>query len=101
MLYLQIGSKRVIILEPSNLDHLKDGGSVITPDKQILLVYTPDSKWLAEHMKDAMPAGHLDPEAFERIRKESLKRPEVKERPYHETEMVAGVVLDGQNRKPN
>jgi hypothetical protein len=95
VIYMQgKNGQHIIILEPSNLDQLKTGRVVHTPDndKCTLLMYSPDIVWTGTQIKKAfhMADGSIDVEELQRIVDESQSRPEIRERPYHHTELISG-----------
>jgi len=85
--------QHVIILEPANLDKLRAGGFVKTPDdeKSVIIGFAPDIVWTGEQIKVAFDESDnsFAVADLERILREGLSRPEVKERPYHHSEMIS------------
>ena len=82
MIYLVMkNGTKLIILEPANVKHLKEGGFVTSPDKSVGLVYTHDLAWLQDELmkKGCQPS----PVELDELLKEGLKRVEVLERPFH------------------
>lgn len=82
MIYMktQDGSVSIVVLESANLDELKKGRPATTPDKSIVIAWTPDPVWLADKIAgsdgDAMRIGELIEEAAKRPEKPAP-------RPYH------------------
>lgn len=59
-----------------------EGGLVTSPDKSVLICWTPDMVWLADKILDS--GG--DPGRIAELVAESIKRPQKPiDRPYHET----------------
>ena len=89
MIYMQSkDGQHVIILEPANLDHLRVGGIVKTPDAKhsVCLAFSPDIVWTSQRLKHLVEGEGIDVEGLERLLTESQHRPEVRERPYHHIE---------------
>ncbi len=97
MIYLKVKNNHVLVLEPGNIEELRDGGMVRSPNGEVGIIYTPDLVWFKEQQPN-LQFGQLDIDLFDKIHKESLKRPEVKDRPYHKR-IWGGKVLDGQKRQ--
>lgn len=72
--------QHMIILEPENLEELKAGQFAHTPNKAVLIVYTPDAEWLGEQL--IANADNLTPELLDYLIKKAQKRPEKRGRPY-------------------
>lgn len=70
---------KIIILETANLEEIKKGRPAHTPDKSVLIAWTPDPVWLADKILesggDAGKIGQLIDEAS--------KRPQKPTRPSH------------------
>lgn len=47
MMYAQWGDQHVIILDPAEIERIKLGDTVRTPNDSVLFAYTPDLIWLA------------------------------------------------------
>lgn len=80
MLYLSGDGIKILILESANLDELRNGRPLKTPDRSVVVAWTPDPVWLADRILDtggdAVKIGALIDEA--------AKRPEKPgPRPYH------------------
>jgi len=97
MIYLKIKGTHFIVLEPGNIDKLKEGGLVRTPSGDVGIIYTPDIMWFREQ-QPKLQFGEMDIDEFDRIHKESLKRPEVRDNAYHKP-IWGGKVSDGQKRQ--
>jgi hypothetical protein len=84
MIYLQLSDGRdLLILEPGNLERLKQGKMGTTPDGRIAIAYTPDMPWLASEMTKAAKDGRLDANTLAALIEESHKREPVFEREHH------------------
>lgn len=70
---------RIIVIEPGNIDRLKEGKPLIAPDGT-LIVFTNDAKWTAEQIVEMLKTmeGEFDAKLLDFIFKEGVKRPEVK-----------------------
>jgi len=70
----------VLIIENGNLERLKSGKPMRTPDGKFMVCYTPDLDWTMEQFKGmlAVTANAVDPAILDFILKEGLKREEVK-----------------------
>lgn len=80
MIHLKAGGQRVIILEPGNIERIKKGEPAKSYDNSVLIAYTPDQEWLETKLIENMD--ELSPEKLDELLKESLTRPEVKQRPF-------------------
>ena len=75
-------SLRIVVLETANLEKLKAGGTVTTPDKEVLICWTPDMVWLADKLADTKG----DAAAVAALIAEAAKRPQKPlDRPPHPT----------------
>jgi hypothetical protein len=74
MLYLKSadGAVSLVVLESANLEELKKGRPAVTPDKSVLICWTPDPVWLADRLMDT----NGDAGAIARLIEEAAKRPE-------------------------
>lgn len=72
--------KAVLIIEQGNLDRLRAGLPMSTPDKKFLVCYTPDVARLQPEIEKLIEdeSGAFDAEKFDAILKESLSWPEVR-----------------------
>jgi len=78
MIYLKAGEQLVLILEPSNIEKLKNGEPLRTPDRAILIAYCPDIVWLAEKITTIVDDERkLDVAAFDVLLQEGLDRPTI------------------------
>lgn len=84
MIYLVMNDRKLIILEPGNLEHVRAGGIATTPDQSIAVAFAPDIPWLQEQVMK-IGGDKLTPDDVVRLLKEGLDRPEVVERPFHPT----------------
>jgi hypothetical protein len=92
MLYFNTSyGQHVVILEPESLETLKTGEFVKSPNKVVLIGYTPDAEWLGEKIMENMD--NLTPELLDRLISESQQRPEKRGRAYHPT---MHVIKDGK-----
>jgi hypothetical protein len=81
MLYFTTtNGQATLIIESGNLERLKSGKPMVTPDKKFMVCYTPDLQWTVEQFKAhcAINEMSLDPEILDFILKEGMKREEVK-----------------------
>lgn len=97
MIYMQGKTgQTIVILEPANLEHLRKGGLVKSPDDQhsTLILYSPDIVWTGQQIRAAFQredgGGSIGVEELENIVAASQSRTEVHERPYHHAEMISG-----------
>ena len=78
MIYFTAADIRVLVLEPENIERLKQGRPAHSPDNSVFLYYTPDSMWLAGKVQEIVDSdGTLDVAAFESLVQEGLNRPTV------------------------
>ena len=87
------GTRALIILEPANIDWIKDGKVAVSPDQQVGVMYSPDTHWLGQQLLTAMKAGILNPAVLDDLVKESQARPEVW---YRDPHPMRHIVKDGQ-----
>ena len=82
MIYMRGGDDlAIIVLESGNLEEMKQGHPVKTPDHKILIAWTADPVWLADKILDS----HGDVELIGKLIDEAAKRPEKPgPRPHHE-----------------
>lgn len=94
MIQIEIGDTVVIILEPDNLDRLRDGrmlklpGGFVGSPRKLVLDYTPDVPWVTEQVTvlfHGRDPSTIDPSEVQGIIEASKKRPEVHNRPAHPT----------------
>jgi hypothetical protein len=66
----------VLIVEPSNLDALRAGEPMKTPDKKFLVVYVPDMEWFAKRFGSLVTngAGEVDVQQLDDLIKEAQKQ---------------------------
>ena len=74
-----INGQSVIIIEPGNIDRLKSGLPLYSPDGGTMLAFSPDMLWTMDQIQAmvAINDGRLDPETLAFILKEGMERPEV------------------------
>jgi hypothetical protein len=84
MIYMKtVSGSHIIVIEPDNIDKMKAGEPLHTPDNEVMVCFTPDIEWVQDQFIQAQMAGTLGPETIEDVLKRSLVRPEVKNRIYH------------------
>lgn len=84
MIYMKStdGDVKIVVLETKNLELMKQGKPVKSPDGSVLIAWTPDPVWLADKLMDC----DGDPIAIGRLVDESSKRSQKpSNRPQHET----------------
>jgi hypothetical protein len=84
MLYLKSPDDKVrlVVLEAGNLDDMRAGRSIGTPDGEVVMTYTPDPVWLADKVLDS--GGDMD--LIIDLITESQARPQKPaDRPDHKT----------------
>lgn len=75
MIYMILGEQRVIVMEPSNIEKLKDGKPLCAPDGSVLVAYCPDVEWLTSKVSEMLGAGReFDIEQFDALLKEGMRR---------------------------
>jgi hypothetical protein len=54
MIYLASsdGLTKIIVLETANLERLKEGKPAISPDRTVMIAWTPDPAWLVEKLAE-------------------------------------------------
>jgi len=95
MIQIQINETGIIILEPKNLEYLKQGRILRVPMQyfrapltQLILDYTPDVPWVQDQIAlliNGKDPNEIDPREYQNIIRRSQSRPEVLERPDHPT----------------
>ena len=80
MIYMQGEGVKIIILETANLEEIKKGRPAHTPDKSVLIAWTPDPVWLADKIADSDGDGPT----IGRLIDEASKRPQKPARPTHQ-----------------
>jgi hypothetical protein len=80
MLYMP-GDKTLVVLEPGNIDAMRTGRPAITPDRKILIAWTPDPAWLADRLRASGGDGALVAHAL----REAALRPITPTRAFFET----------------
>jgi len=81
MIYILAADDRaLLVIEPTNIDRLKAGEPLISPDGKLVVLYTPDAEWTMGQIQSMCSATDfmVDGELMDFIIKEGLKRPEVK-----------------------
>jgi hypothetical protein len=80
MIYMTGENIKIIILESGNLEELRKGLPATTPDKAVLIAWTPDPVWLSDKLADCDGDG----ETIAKLIGEAATRPEKPTpRPYH------------------
>jgi len=85
MLYLQGEGLKIIVLEQGNIDQLLQGRPAHTPDKSVLIAFTPDPVWLADRLEDS---GGDARKIAQLIDEASKRPPRPANRPTHKTRTV-------------
>jgi ribosomal protein S27AE len=88
VIYLDAEGHKILILEPGNLRHLQHGGSVVAPDRSVMVLYTPDVEWLGQQFKSSMASDRLDVDTMLTLHKESQSRKPVTDPPPRPTELI-------------
>lgn len=92
MIFLSTGNQKVLILEPQNLEHLKAGEVIVSPDKSVCVMYAPDIERLGMDLQ--LHARKLTPELVDRLHKENMKWPAVNS--MREPHPMKHVIKDGE-----
>lgn len=79
MIYLKGPDLTVIVLETANLEELQKGRPAVTPDKKVMVCWTPDLVWLADKIADT----DGDASKISELIDQAAKRPQKGPRPYH------------------
>lgn len=80
MIYMTGQDVKILVLETVNLDELKKGRPLKTPDGSVFVAWTPDPVWLADKLMDC----DGDPSKIGALIDEAAKRPEKPSpRPHH------------------
>lgn len=87
MIYLKAGNLSILVLEPGNIDRLKEGKPLTSPDEAVTVCYTPDMTWTMAKLRGLFEKDNLNSEVLEEVLKEGINRPEVRDRPWHPLEM--------------
>lgn len=75
MIYLETsGGHKIIILEPGNLERLRGGEPIQTPDRTVMIGFTPDIVWVSDQLR--ANKGHLSGAVIGALLEEASKRPE-------------------------
>ncbi len=77
MIYLHTtDGQAFMFIEQGNLDRLKSGKPMSTPDGKFMLCFAPDIEWTTEQIQAmvAINGNQLDPATLEFIYREGLKR---------------------------
>jgi hypothetical protein len=83
MLFMQMrDGSSILIVEPYNVENLVKGRPMISPDRKIMVVYTPDLQWTQEQVAKMLEKIEVYPPTFaaedlDEILKEGLTRPKV------------------------
>jgi hypothetical protein len=95
MIFLALGEggeSKMVILEHKDLNTLRGGGTVETPEGSVIMVATNDAAWLSEKLASAVRSNGLNGSLVAKLIMESNKRPVVTDRPNHG---MVPIVLDG------
>jgi hypothetical protein len=76
VIYMVLGEQRVIVMEPANVEKIKEGNPLIAPDGSVLIAYCPDSEWLAAKISEMIADGNREfgAEQFDALLRDGLKR---------------------------
>ena len=75
---MKAGKQNILILEPGNLENLKNGEPIRSPDKEVLVAYCPDIDWLSAEILKLVDEKHqIDAKAFDEIMERGMLRPTV------------------------
>lgn len=81
MIYAKMGGDAgemyMLIVEPGNLDRLKEGKPLVTPDQRFMICYTPDLAFTYERIEEARSKGALTGDELDKIILLSLARKDV------------------------
>jgi hypothetical protein len=74
------GTGACLVIEPGNIDRLKRGEPIKSPDGNILICLVNDMPWFEQEFKAMLAIGgaSIDPKIFDFLIREGMKRPEVK-----------------------
>ena len=82
MIYLRCADQHIVVIDPAHIEMLLSGGAVVSKDKEVIVVYTPDAQWTADHLHTALVDNNgvreIIPHKFYELLAEGMKRPEVK-----------------------
>lgn len=82
MIYLNFGDdNRILVLETENLEEIKKGRPIATPDGLVAVAWTPDPEWLAQQIMNS--DGTIG--TIAKLVDESTKRPQRPLRARHRT----------------
>jgi hypothetical protein len=56
-----------LIIEPGNIQRLKEGKPMVTPDDKFMVCFTPDMPWTCEQVLSAQSQGKITPEQIAKI----------------------------------
>lgn len=75
MIYIRLtDGTSVLIVEPTNLDRLRSGKPMVTPDRTIMIMYTPDMKFTECALQDMLTTGQIDTKTLQDVMDISIKR---------------------------
>jgi hypothetical protein len=78
MIYMKLSNGRhLLVLEPANLARLQDGEPMVTPNKEIMIAYTPDIVWLTAKLMKVefgFTPSELDDVLAEALKREPIMR---------------------------
>jgi hypothetical protein len=66
----------IAIVEPGNLDQMRSGEPLVTPDRKFMMAYVPDMRWFHTRFQKMVheSQGVIDAEALDALLKEALKQ---------------------------
>lgn len=69
----------LIILEPGNIERMRDGKPLISPDNRVMVAFTPDMEWTQDRIMEMLrnAGGKVDPKLVDDILRAGLNRPVV------------------------
>lgn len=80
MIYMTTPSgQKIVILETGNIDEIRKGRPAVTPDKSVIIAWTPDPVWLADKIMEC----DGDAAKIAALVDESTERPQKPPRSYH------------------
>lgn len=84
MIYLVMNDRKLLILEPGNLEHIREGGIAVTTDNSVAVAFCPDILWLQDEILK-LGANRLSADKIVQLLKDGIGRKDVVDRPYHPT----------------
>lgn len=74
MIYLATVDHHLVILEPDELEHIKNGGTLMSPNNRVALMYTPDAHFMGRMIAELQKAEVVTAGAIDVIHRQSLTR---------------------------